>query len=248
MAFFRAKAMMAREASKTYLSFLWWIVDPLITLAVFYVVFALILKRGTEDYPAFLIVGLICWQWFASTVGGGANSIRDAATLIGQVRFPKLVLPLAVLLTNVFKFLFVFAVLLIALWLFGHGPSIAYLSLPALVALQLLLVYGAATLAAALMPLLPDLQQIIPHLLRAMMFLSAIFYPLSAIPESFHPLFVLNPMALLIDGYREVLLHGRWPDAASLGYAAAGAVGFAVAATLAIRILEPHYSRLVAQR
>ena len=239
---------MAAEVAKTYLNFLWWIIDPLITMIVFYVVFALVLERGTEDYPVFLIVGLVVWQWFANTVTSSAGSIYQAASLIGQVKFNKVMLPLTVIAVNTFKFLFVFLILMLILWVAGYGPSAAYLALPFLMLLQLLLIFGASTLLAALMPVVPDLQYVIGNVLRAMMFLSAIFYPVSAIPEAYQGVFQVNPMVPIIDGYRRVLMLGEWPDVLSLTYAGIGAALLAVGATVVVRALDPHFLRLVAQK
>lgn len=245
---FRARALMAAEVAKTYLNFLWWVLDPLVTMVVFYVVFAVVLERGTEDYPVFLIVGLVVWQWFANTVASSSGAIYQAASLIGQVRFSKVVLPLTVIAVNTFKFLFVFLVLVLILWVTGYGPSASYFALPFLILLQLLLIYGVATLLAALMPVLPDLQYVIGNVLRAMMFLSAIFYPVTAIPEEYRSLFNFNPMVPIIDGYRSVLMLAEWPNMPSLVYAGSGAVLLAVGATVIVKALDPHFSRLVAQK
>ncbi len=240
--------MMATEASKTYLNFLWWIVDPLFTMVVFYIVFAMILKRGTEDYPIFLLVGLVAWQWFGNTVSSAAHSIQQARSLINQVKFPKIVLPLTVILTNTYKFLFVIGVLLVVLWTAGYQPTICYAALPFLMFLQLILIYGTSTLVASLIPLLPDLQYVVTNFLRAMMFLSGIFYPLSTIPEQFQSVFLLNPMVSIIDAYRNILMYGQWPFVEELSYAILLTVLISITATVLVNSLDVRFGRLIDQR
>lgn len=245
---FRARTTMASEAAKTYLNFLWWIIDPMLTMAVFYLLFAVVLQRGTEDFIFFLMIGLVVWQWFGNTVGSAALSIQQSASLISQVNFPKVLLPLTVVLTNTYKFLFVAGILLIVLWLAGFPPSPSYLALLPLLLMQLLLIYGASTLVAALVPLVPDLQYVVSNLLRAMMFLSGIFYPLSAVPPSLQPAFLLNPMLSIINAYREVLMHQSWPDLANLSYAIGTTFLLVVLATILTRSLDKRFARLVVQR
>ena len=245
---FRARTTMRAETSKTYLNFLWWVIDPVVTMAVFYVVFGVVLQRGVENFPVFLMVGLVAWQWFGNTVSSAMPSIAQAGSLVSQVRFPRVVLPLTVVVANSYKFLFVFAILLGFLWISGFPPSAAYFALPALVLLELLLVYGAATLAAAAMPLFPDLQYIIGNLLRALMLLSGVFYPISAIPAAFQPLFLANPMVAVIDAYRQVLMFQQWPSWENLSYSVIAACLVAGAGTLMVAGLDSRFARLIAQR
>ena len=245
---FRARISMRAETSKTYLNFLWWVIDPVFTMAVFYVVFAVVLKRGTEDYPIFLIVGLVVWQWFGNTVISAVPSVHQAGSLINQVRFPKVVLPLTVVLTNTYKFLFVTSILVVLLWALGFTPTDAYLALPLLMLLQLTLIYGACVLVAAMTPLLPDLQYIMNNLLRAMMFMSGVFYPISAIPERFQVFFLFNPMVSIIDAYRQVLMYEQWPSFSNLTYAVFVTAVVAIGGSVLIGALDSRFARLIAQR
>ena len=245
---FRARAAMLSETSKTYLNFLWWIIDPVFTMAVFYVVFAIVLQRGTEHYPVFLMTGLVVWQWFGNTVSSSVPSVHQAESLINQVRFPKVLLPLTVVLTNTYKFAFVMSILMVFLWISGFPPTLPYMALPLLMLVQLSLIYGASTLVASLTPLLPDLQYVIGNLLRAMMFLSGIFYPISAIPEQYQALFLINPMATIIDAYRDVLMYGHWPSISDLAYAVAISIAVAIGASLFVTAMDSRFARLIAQR
>ena len=110
--------------------------------------------------------------------------------------------------------------LLLFLWVYGLGISWYYAALPALLLIQLMLIMGCTYIAAALIPFLPDLRVLLDNALRAMLFLSGIFYAGDSLPEHIQPWFYLNPMAVLIDAYRDVLMHAQWPDWTRLNWVA----------------------------
>lgn len=210
--FFKAYANLRSEASRTYLSFMWWVIDPILSMAVYYVVFALLLQRGTQDYVPFLIIGLITWQWFTNTLNHGMTTIHGNIQLMNQVHLPKVIFPSVVILMDTFKFSIVFLIVLLFLWLYGFGVGTAYLALPLILGVQLLFTTALTYLMAAILPFLPDLKFLVQTILRLVFFLSGIFFDGSQIPERFQPYFYANPMATLIEEYRNVLMHNLWPD------------------------------------
>ncbi len=213
---YKAYAELRAEAARAYLGFLWWIMEPVLYMAVFYVVFGVLFQRGGEDFAPFLLCGLVVWKWFDSTVRSGANAISSNAGLMRQVYLPKFVFPSIVILVNTVKFLVVMGLLLLFLQVYGLPIFTSWLALPLLFATQMLLIAAVTLLAAAVIPFLPDLKLLIDNGLTLLFFLSGVFFGLDTIPEGLRPYFSLNPMATLIDGYRKVLLHGLWPDWHSL--------------------------------
>jgi len=212
---YKAYADLRSEAEKTYIGFLWWILDPIIFMSIFYIVFGLLLKRGTEDFIPFLLIGLVVWRWFQNTVSHGANTILINRGLMRQVYLPKIIFPIVVILIDLTKFAFVFILLLIYLWIEGFPIGISYFALPILLTIQLILIIALTCFAAALVPFLPDLKILIDHALHILFFLSGIFFAGSSIPEQYQFYFYLNPMASIIEGYREILMYNQWPN----GYA-----------------------------
>lgn len=209
---YKAEADLRAEAAKTYIGVLWWVLDPVLMMAVFYLVFAVLLQRGTEHFVQFLLIGLVAWRWFLGTVTSGANSIGGGAKgLMRQVYLPKIIFPLVVVVTDLFKFAVVVLLLLVFLWISGFAPNTAYLALPLLLLLQLVLIIGLTCLLAALVPFLPDMLIVVRHLLMMLFFLSGIFYSVDRIPPEYRDYFFLNPMAVLIDSYRGILMHAQWP-------------------------------------
>ncbi|MFV9646056.1 MAG: ABC transporter permease [Desulfobacterales bacterium] len=209
---FKAYANLRSEAARTYLSFMWWVIDPILSMAVYYVVFALLLQRETQDYVPFLIIGLITWQWFTNTINHGMTTIHGNIQLMNQVHLPKVVFPSIEILMDTFKFSIVFILVLLFLWIYGFGVGAAYLSLPLILGVQLLFTVALTYLLAAIIPFLPDLKYLVQTILRLVFFLTGIFFDGSKIPEHYQPYFYANPMATLIEDYRNVLMHNIWPD------------------------------------
>ena len=213
---YKTLADLRTESAKTSMGFLWWVLDPLLFMVIFYVVFGLLMKRGTEDFVPFLLVGLVAWRWFQNTISHGANAILGGRGLMHQVYVPKIVFPLVVILTDLVKFIFVFSILILYLWLAGFGVNPAYLALPLVLIAQFALIVGLTLWVAALVPFVPDLKFLIDHLLHVLFFMSGIFFAGSSIAKHYQPYFYLNPMANLIEAYRDILMHGAWPNWSAL--------------------------------
>jgi len=200
------------EASRTYLSFLWWILEPVMTMSVFYVVFGVLLNRRTDDFTAFLLVGLVIWQWFANTISHGMSAIHQNSRIILSVDIPKEIFPAIEILMDIVKFSLVLILLIGFLWLSGFPLNPQYLALPALLATQFMLICSITLVIAAIVPFFPDVKFLVTVLLQLTFFLSGVFYDPSSIPVEYQPYFFMNPMALLIDSYRLVLLEAQPPD------------------------------------
>lgn len=212
LVFYKAYAELRAESSRTYVGYLWWILEPMISMAVYYFVFQFVLRRGTEDFAMFLIVGLVPWRWFATGVLHGANSILGSRSLMQQVYLPKVVLPLVSLLTDTFKFAVVFVLLVAFVLAMGYPVGTPYLALPLVILVQGVFVGALTLLAAAVTPFLPDVRLILESLLRLWFFVSGIFHPLEGLSPETQLYLRLNPMTPIIESYRDVLLDGRWPQ------------------------------------
>jgi lipopolysaccharide transport system permease protein len=209
---YKAYAELRQEAGRTYLGFLWWIVEPVISLMIYALVFGTLLKRGGEGFVAFLFVGLAMWRWFNSTVMAGANSLPGNRGLMQQVYVPKLVFPTVSILTSSAKFGFLLLALLAYLWVTGHTIGASYLALPVLLATELLLITFLTYCVAAVVPFVPDLRLALDHAFRLLFFLSGIFFSIASVPAPYQSYLRLNPIASLIEAFRSVLIDGAWPS------------------------------------
>ena len=218
--FWKAMAELHAEAARAYIGILWWVVEPTLYMLAFYLAFGLGIRGGGEQVVFFLLCGLVPWKWFLSGVQNGSGSIQANSGLIQQVYLPKLVLPLIIIFTNSIKFLIVLALLMIILVLFGHGPDLTWLGLPAVIAVELLLIVAAGSLAAAILPIFPDMKLVVDNGLMVLMFVSGVFFDISKLPPKAQAVLHYNPLIPVLESFRAVLLRHEWPDWAALSWVA----------------------------
>ena len=209
---YKAMADLNAEASRAYVGFLWWILEPAFYMAAFYIAFGTGLRAGGIDKVVFLLSGLVPWKWFMSSVQNGSLTIQNNSGLIQQVYLPKYILPWIVVLTNTVKFFIILGLLLILTVSLGHSVDVTWLALPVLALVELVVIAALASLTAALVPLLPDLRLIVDNGLIVLMFLSGIFYEVDRLPHRLQHIVRANPMVAVIEGFRSVLVDHTWPD------------------------------------
>lgn len=241
---YQAYADLRAEAKRTYAGFIWWFAEPLLHMVIYYLVFALILHRGTEDFVPFLLIGLVSWRWFQVSLMQGSMSILHGRRIMQQIYLPKTIFPSVNILTNAVKASMTLLVLLVFLWVYGLLPTLYYLALPAIIGAQLVLIMGGVYLCAAVLPFLPDLRILIDNALRALMFVSGIFFAGSAVPEQWQFWFYLNPMAVIIESYRDVLMSGQWPHWERLVYVVALGMAALIVGKALIRRFDYHYPKV----
>jgi lipopolysaccharide transport system permease protein len=223
------------EVHHNYLSYAWWVLEPLLHMAVYYVVFGLLLQRGGENYPVFLLTGLIPWMWFSKSVSNSSGSILRGQQLMIQVGLPAIVFPLVSVLQITLKQLPVFAVLLGFLWLQGYAPGAHWWGLLPVLLVHVLIMTAVACAVAAVIPFVRDLGYLVPTGLMFLMFCSGVFYDYRIVAPQWQELFLLNPVAFLLKSYREILIEGVAPELQTLGLWAFGA---GLACTLILLMYE----------
>ena len=242
---YKTLADLRAEAARTYIGFLWWVLDPLIFMAIFYVVFGLLLKRSTPDFVPFLLIGLVSWRWFQNTITHSATSILGGQGLMQQVYVPKVVFPLVVILTDLVKFGVVLVILLVYLWIAGFNAGWTYIALPVLLITQFLLILGLTLLVSAIVPFLPDFKYLTDHTLQILFYFSGIFFAGSTIPENYQIYFYLNPMANIIEAYRDILMYQQYPNWLALALIAALGLGISTSAYRWIQQNDHLYPKLM---
>lgn len=208
---YKTYADLRAESERTYIGFLWWIIEPVVDMAVYYVVFGLFMQRGTGDFAPFLLVGLIAFRWFQTAVRLGGVSLIANAGLMRLVYLPKVVFPSVAILNVTVKFIPAFIILVVFLLLYGFPFSVVYTALPALLLIELLVIFAVTYVIAAIVPFVPDFWVAIDNGLTMLFFLSGVFFSGASLPEQFQILFYWNPFAHLIESYRNVLMYDAWP-------------------------------------
>ncbi|WP_456415594.1 ABC transporter permease [Thiolapillus sp.] len=208
---YKTRADLKVEAARGYMGMLWWVLEPVLYMGAFYIIFAVALQRGGEHFVPWLLIGLVAWKWFDTTVRMSLNAITAGKGLMSQVYLPKVFFPAVVILKNTVKFLVTLGLLLLFLLFYGVG-SWSWVAIPLLLLVQLLLVCGVTFSVAALTPLYPDLKLLMNNVLMLMFFLSGVFFDTSNLQGWLGMLLDLNPMVHVIHAWRDVLLLGQWPD------------------------------------
>lgn len=237
-----------RQNKNSALGYLWWLLDPIMMTAVYYILVAVLFKRGDPKSPylLFLLIGLLSWKAFAGSVGQSTLMLRGQATIIKAISFPKAVLPLSVVASNTFYFL---TALLVAVGLacvygpnWGTWPNLYYAFLPVIIAVQVLFTIGMALVVSALGVFFADLDNIVGHLLRMWFFLTPGLYSIDRVPQHLLPYFRLNPFCGLMISYRDVIIAGRMPSFGNMGYAFAAGI---ISCVLGLWIFKRLEGRLV---
>lgn len=201
------------EAAKTYLSYIWWVLEPVLLVSIFYLVFAVFLARGTSDYVIFLICGKIPFLWFSKAVINSAGSILAGKGLINQVSIPKPFFPILVVFQDTVKQLTVFVLMFAFLALYGIEVSWIWLSVAFIILAQFIFICACSLVVAAITPFLPDFRLLVGTLMMGLMFGSGIFFSYKEVLLPQHQdLFLMNPVANLIKNYRQVLMENTAPD------------------------------------
>lgn len=194
---------------QTLIGATWAIVQPFMTMVVFTVFFGRLAKMPSDGlpYPLFAFAALVPWTFFANGLSQGANSLVASGHLITKVYFPRLLVPTARVLGGLLDLLLAFLVLLGMMAWYGTLPRpAAVLWVPALVLLTLVTAVGISLWLSALNVRYRDIQHVVPFLVQIWLFATPIAYPSSLLAEHWRPLYALNPMVGVVEGFRWALL------------------------------------------
>ncbi len=221
----------------TVLGVFWSLLNPLLLMLVYTVLFSKIARLPIPRYPVFLLAGLVPWNAFAQSLTNATTSVVDNAGIVRKVYFPLEILPISAVLSASVNFLISLVLLAVLAIVFGVPLGLSLLLLPVLLALQIAFTIGLGSLLAAGDVFFRDVQYFLGVLVLVWFFGTPVVYSLDLVPAGLRPLFEANPMAWLVTSYQSLWYYGRTPEWTSLG-------AFTVVAlvTLAVGLLG--YGRL----
>jgi lipopolysaccharide transport system permease protein len=208
----------------------WSLLSPLAMIAVYTVIFAEVMHSklpGADSgfaYSIYLCAGILAWGLFAEIVGRGQSVFIEQANLIKKVSFPRICLPLIVVLNALVNFGIIFGLFTLFLALSGNFPGWAYLAVAPLLALQVALAIGIGMIAGVLNVFFRDVGQFVAIGLQFWFWFTPIVYPASILPAGVRPLLAWNPMAAVVQAWQDILVKGAAPDWAALARVALLAV------------------------
>jgi lipopolysaccharide transport system permease protein len=242
-----AKRDIRAKYKQTVFGVAWAIIQPLSLMVVFTFVFSLFARVPSEGvpYPIFSYSVLIFWIFFSSCVSQGTVAMTANATLVRKIYFPRETLLLAVMISALVD-LAIAAVLLAAMFVYYQvAVSSAVLWVIPLLAVQMMFVLAIILITSAVQVYYRDIGHALPLLLQLWMYASPVAYPLSSVPDWLKPIYLINPMAGIIDGYRSALLHGARPNLAYLGTTALALAAVVTAAYLIFKRAERTFADFI---
>lgn len=195
----------------TRLGVAWAVVHPMLQLAVFFFVFRFIFSYRIPSYTSFIFSGIIAWNWFTVSLNTSVATIKSNPDLISQPGFPNTILPIVSVTTSLINFAIALPLLFLLATYEGAPLNLSLLFLPIVLLVQYTFTLAFAFIAAALNVYVRDVQQFLGIFLQLYFFVTPIFYDVASIPEAYQRFFMLNPMAQLLEAYRDVMLHGEIP-------------------------------------
>jgi lipopolysaccharide transport system permease protein len=189
---------------QTALGAAWAILQPLLTMIVFTVVFGRLARLDSDGLPyeVFALAGLVPWTYFATSITQASNSLVEQERLLTKIYFPRLYLPLAAIVAGLVDFVIAFLLLLAMLLMYGIEPSVRLLVTPAFVLLAMGAALAPATWFAALNVRYRDVRHAIPFVVQIWLFATPVAYSSTLVPERFRFLLGLNPMSTVVSGFR----------------------------------------------
>ena len=232
---------------QTLLGVAWAVLQPLAFMLILTVVFGKFGKVSTDGtpYPLFSYTGLVPWTFFSTALGLAVNSVAANMSLVKKIYFPREVFPMGAIIGCFVDFL-VASSLVAGLMVLYHFPaSLQLVWLPWLIALEVGFLLSVALICSAMNVFYRDIKYIVPLGLQLGMFVTPVIYAPSMVPAHLRTWYMLNPMAVVIDSVRRVVLHGQPPDVGALWLATAVVAGLVAVAYAYFKRVEVKFADLI---
>ncbi|WP_088032406.1 ABC transporter permease [Evansella clarkii] len=202
------------EHRNSYLGYFWWLLDPLLNVVVYYFLIAVILGRAgeVENFAVFLVIGLVAWRWMSTTVNTSAKSITKYSSIINQVYLPKSIFPLSFTFTQLFNFSFGLIVVALFLIFFGVVPGWQIIYLPVIILTQLLFLMAISLFLGYITVFVRDIDNVLTHVTRVLFYSSPIIWEGGRLPDEYSWVVDVNPIAIIINSYRDILMWNSSPN------------------------------------
>ena len=194
----------------SFLGYFWSLLNPLLMILLFYFVFRVLLGSAIVNFHIFLMVALLPWNYFAGGVSEGMMSVVGNSNLVKKVYFPREILPISTVIANLINFLLSLPVLFLVILFTGGSLALTALLLPLIILIETIFILGFVLFLSSLAVFFRDVTHIMGVLLQLWFFVTPIFYPLESIVSGFYAKLVrwANPMASIVDFYRDILYGG----------------------------------------
>lgn len=201
----------------SFLGVLWSFINPLLQIAVYAIIFPLIMKNNIPNYTVFMVCGLIPWNYFATVINRASFTFIENGNIIKKVYFPREILPLSLVTSETINFLISTIIIICFTLAYGMGLTKYVLLYPLVLLVQYILLLGISLIVSSVTVYFRDLQHFIGVLLQLFFYATPIVYSVETIPENFRWILKINPMTYIIEGFRDIFYYHQIPNVKMLG-------------------------------
>lgn len=204
----------------SFLGVLWSFVNPLLMTLVYAIVFPFLLRSSQPHYTTFIVIAILPWTWFTTSLSQGTNTILVNGGIIKKVYFPRAILPISIVTSGLINFFISCFIILLFLIFSGIGFSYNVLYLPLIILIQYILQLGIILITSSIDVYIRDAEYIINFFVSLLFYATPVLYSLDMFPSKLSMILKINPMATLITSYRDIFYYQTHPDFTMLGYVA----------------------------
>ena len=232
---------------QSFLGAAWAILQPLVLMLMFTLVFSLLVRIPSDDfpYPVFSYTAVLPWTFFATSISLGSPSLINNLSLVTKTYFPREILPIGTIGASFLDYLIASTIFIVMLAYYRIPFTATMLWVPLILLLQIILTFGVVLLAASISVHFRDVRFLVPLGLQVWFYATPVIYPVGLVPVWFRPIYMLNPMAVFIDSYRRVILHGELPAFQNLATAAVIVIVIAALGYWTFKRLEVSFADVI---
>jgi lipopolysaccharide transport system permease protein len=194
---------------QTILGPLWYIIQPIVSSVIFTIIFGKLAKIPTDGLPPFLfyMAGTVAWGYFATCLTQTSNTFVTNREIFGKVYFPRMTVPISIVITGLFQFLIQFVIFIGFILYYWHqgleiSPSVMIFTIPLILLQMAILGLGMGILVSSMVTKYRDLTFVMTFAVQIWMYITPVVYPLTQVPEHYRNLYVLNPMVSIVESFR----------------------------------------------
>ena len=239
-------ADLKRTHADTVFGQLWWILDPLLQMGIYFILVQIIFQRNVPDYPLFLFAAILPWKWFTTTLNDATNAVVARQNLLRQVQFPKLILPTAAVTAGSISFLIGLIALGLVYLFYLERLSPWVILIPVIAFVQFVFTLALAIALSAVNAFYRDVSNVLTHVLRLWFYVSPILYSLDHIGnKQVETILSFNPFSAILASYRNVTWGETAPDWIGLLLVLAGSLVLLAGAIALFKRVEPAFARIL---
>lgn len=213
-AIYQAKAELKAEIANSYLSWIWWILDPLFYMMIYTFVVVVVFGNNQPGFPVFVFIGLTAWDLFSRIVQGSVKTVKNNIGIINKVYMPKYIFLISKSFVFLFKFMISFFLILILMLIFKVPFTLQMFNFPIILITLYSVAFGMGTILLHFGVFVEDLANIVGIIFRFLFYFSGIFYDIGVrIPKPFSTIMITcNPIAAIIHQFRKCFFYGEFPN------------------------------------